>query len=426
MRLRRNQSARWQQVPEGVRDLPPAEAERRSALAAVLREEFQRWGYREVVTPTLEFLDTIVRGAGPGVQDQLFKIVDGGGELLALRPEMTVPIARLAASRLLQGATGPLRLAYVTEVFRGQEAGRGRLREFTQAGVELLGDRGLDADAEVLALAAECLRRAGVEDAILNVGELGFLDDLLAELGEDEKEDVRMRLYRKEFAGIESAVANAPLARFLRALPDLHGSDAIASARAYARSARSREALDRLQGVLERLREYGVAERVGVDLSIIRDFSYYTGIVFEAYRPGMGYPLLGGGRYDGLLARFGADCPATGFAIGLERVLAVLPEAPGTRLDVLVVGNARTRPQAVALAMEMRRLGKQVVVAIEAEWTEALQRAEAEGIRWVVRTDGEQVRLYEAGVRREHTVGRDELLAELTARPGSRVMAWTH
>src|SRR5574341_1665204 len=148
MRLRQPSSARWQQVPDGARDLLPADAARRTAAAAALRDEFQRWGYREVGTPTLEFLETILQGAGAGVADRLFKIVDRGGELLALRPEMTVPIARLAATRLLAEAPAPLRVSYVAPVFRGQEAGRGRLREFTQAGVELLGDASPDADAE--------------------------------------------------------------------------------------------------------------------------------------------------------------------------------------------------------------------------------------------------------------------------------------
>jgi len=181
MRLRQDRATRWQQVPDGYRDLGPAEAERRSALASRLREQFARWGYREVVTPTLEFLETIVHGTGPGIEDQLVKVIDGAA-VLALRPEMTVPIARLAAMRLLRSAAGPLRLCYVAPVFRSQERGLGRLREFTQAGVELLGAPSPDGDAEVIALAVESLRAAGVPGTTIRLGHLGLLNDLLQEL----------------------------------------------------------------------------------------------------------------------------------------------------------------------------------------------------------------------------------------------------
>lgn len=426
MRVRSGVQTRWQQVPPGMRDVAPEEAGRRARLAAVWRDEFRRWGYREVLTPTLEYLETFVRGAGPGIQDQLFKTLDSGGELLALRPEVTVPIARMAATRLLQNAAGPLRLAYVAEVFRGQEAGRGQLREFTQAGVELLGDARLAADAEVVALAVESLRRAGLTEMIVNVGHLAFLDDLLRGLSEEEQESVRARLYRKEFAGIEDAVQNRPLSRLLRMLPELHGPDAVVRARAFASSDRSRAALDELVELMTRLREYGVEQFVGVDLSIIRDFSYYTGIVFEAYGSGVGYPLLGGGRYDGLVARFGVSCPATGFALGLERVLSVLPADPAASPEVLVMADDARRAQAIEVARELRRTGKAAVTAFGMDWSEGVKWAEVEGVRWVVRVDGASVWLREVRTARERAVPAVELIGELAPETGPRVITWSH
>src|SRR5438128_4166419 len=150
MRLRQDRATRWQQVPDGYRDLGPAEAERRSALASRLREQFARWGYREVVTPTLEFLETIVHGTGPGIEDQLVKVIDGAA-VLALRPEMTVPIARLAAMRPLRRAAGPLRLCYVAPVFRSPGRGLGLVREFAPVGVGLRGAPRPASSAEVSA-----------------------------------------------------------------------------------------------------------------------------------------------------------------------------------------------------------------------------------------------------------------------------------
>ncbi len=379
MRLRGTASARWQHVPDGTRDLVPAEAERLATLDGGLKDEFRRWGYRQVATPTLEFLDTILRGAGPGIQDELFKIVDAGGELLALRPEMTVPIARLAATRLLRDGPRPLRLAYVARVFRGQEAGRGRLREFTQAGVELLGEGTLDGDAEVIALAAQCLLRADVPGAVVSVGHLGFVNDVLARLPAEERADVRGRLYRREFAGIESAVGDASIARLLAALPDLHGADAIERARPLAETPARRAALDDLEALLARLSDYGVRSSIVVDLSIIRDLSYYTGVVFEAYSPAAGLPLLGGGRYDGLLARFGAECAATGFALGLERVLTASPAA-STGDGLLLVGRDDQRGEVTRRAAALRQAGVAVTVGIGIQPADAVGAARRFGL----------------------------------------------
>lgn len=422
MRLRQDTPARWQQVPDGMRDLLPEEAERRSGLEARLREEFRRWGYREVLTPTLEFLDTFQHGAGPGIVDRLFKIVDRGGELLTLRPEMTVPIARLAATRLLGDAPRPLRICYVAPVFRGQEAGRGRLREFTQAGVELLGTSAADADAEVIALAVTCLRRAGVERPVLHLSDLGFLNDLLGGMAADEQDEVRGRLYRREFAGIDAAVSEPALSRFLRALPDLQGPDALKQAAPYARSAVGKAALERLAEIVEQLADYGAAESVRIDLSIIRDFSYYTGVVFEAYGPGMGYPLLGGGRYDTLLARFGVDAPATGFAIGIERVLSGVRADDRRRIDIVLGGPARR--DALALARALREDGKAVVVVSAPSVEALLSEVAAFDAGMMVWVEGGMLRVIDAGARSVREMRREDFLAERRATP--RVRSWTH
>jgi ATP phosphoribosyltransferase regulatory subunit len=426
MRSRTREVERWRQVPPGLRDVVPQEAARRSLVIGRLQEEFRRWGYLEVATATLEYLDTFVHGAGPGIQDQLFKIVDSGGELLALRPDMTLPIARMAATRLLPGSATPLRLAYVAPVFRGQEGGPGKLREFTQAGVELLGDDSLDGDAEVIALAAECLRRVRVQDAVVNVGHLGFLDDLLGGLAPEQVEEIRDRLYRKEFVGIGEALADRTLARLLRTLPTLHGPEAIRSAREFARGPRAEAALDDLEVLMARLREYGVGDLVGIDLSIIRDFSYYTGIVFEAYGSGTGYAVLGGGRYDGLLARFGVACAATGFALGVDRVLAAVPSEVPAPPDLLLAADEPGRAQAVALAQELRRLGRRVIIRLGADWSHAVRQAEMEGMPSVARVEGERVRFYERPTGREQVMGPRELIAELTSDRRERAGIWSH
>ncbi|HVH31369.1 MAG TPA: ATP phosphoribosyltransferase regulatory subunit [bacterium] len=411
MRIRSAQSGRWQQVPVGVRDYAAPEAARHSALAATVRSEFTRWGYAEVRTPPVEYLETIVRGAGAGIQDHLFKIVDTGGELLVLRPEMTVPIARLAATRLLPQASGPLRLSYVADVFRGQDVGRTQLRAFTQAGVELLGEGTLDADAEVIALAATCLQRAGVPDAVVHVGHLGFLDDLLAALPAETQDEIRTRLYRKEFAGIEHTIPDPSLSGLLRLLPDLHGDDAVARATPFATSTRSRAALADLETLMARLQDYGLADIVRFDLSIIRDFSYYTGMVFEAYGAGAGYPLAGGGRYDTLLGRFGAECPATGFALGLDRVLGVLPPDGEVAPAVVLVADQPQRSEAIQVATDLRRRGVSVLTLTATD--DAPITAQQNGCRWVVRMTAKGILLQDLRTKTQRPVDRATLLAVL-------------
>jgi len=423
MRVRSTQSGRWQQVPAGVRDYAAPDAARHSALAASVRSEFMRWGYAEVRTPPVEYLETIVRGAGAGIPDHLFKIVDTGGELLVLRPEMTVPIARLAATRLLPQAAGPLRLSYVADVFRGQDEGRTQLRAFTQAGVELLGEGTLDADAEVIALAATCLQRAGVPDAVVHVGHLGFLDDLLAALPAETQDEIRARLYRKEFAGIEHAIPDPSLAGLLRLVPDLHGDDAVTRATPFATSARSRAALADLETLMARLRDYGLADIVRFDLSIIRDFSYYTGVVFEAYGAGSGYPLAGGGRYDTLLGRFGAECPATGFALGLDRVLSVLPTDGDVSIAVVLVADPSQRPEAIQIATDLRRRGVSVLILGAAD--DAPTTAQRNSYRWVVRMTVDGIVLQDMRTETQRLVDRATLIAVLGTPSGDRVSEWT-
>ncbi|MDR7522578.1 MAG: ATP phosphoribosyltransferase regulatory subunit, partial [Armatimonadota bacterium] len=296
------------------------------------------------------------------VGDRLLKLVDSGGEVLVLRPEMTVPLARLAATRLLPADGGPLRLAYVAPVFRSQERGSGRLREFTQAGVELIGDGGVGADVEVIALAAEALQTAGVEQPSVSVGHAGFLRGLLAALPPETADVVRELLYRRAFAELGAAVAPGPALDALRLLPTLHGPEALERARPLAASEESREALEVLRDVLDGVAAYGLPARVQVNLGLIRDFDYYSGTVFEAHAPRAGMPLLGGGRYDGLLARFGRPAPATGFAIGLERVLEAAPTPEAGRPTVAVAYVPRGYGRAVRIAARLREVGFATVV----------------------------------------------------------------
>jgi len=377
---------RWQQIPPGTRDLLPHEAARvRAANGRVLRQ-MAWWGYREITTPTLEYLDVLVRGEGIDAGDRLFKMIDRAGELLALRPEMTTPVARLVGTRLRTEPL-PIRLAYAGQVFRGREIGSGRLREFPQVGCELIGSSTLEADAEIVALAVEALAAAGVAQFSLSLGHVGVLRGILAalDLPGEAAAEVRSLLYRKDFVGIRGLLdrhhAPAGVVDALLALPTLRGPSALEEARRLVDTLEGQGVLRDLVELGGMLRAYGVGDAVTVDLSIIRDFDYYTGIVFEGHTTALGVPLLGGGRYDRLVERFGAPYPATGFALRIERVLAAAPdEVDGWAPDVVITFGDGSRDDALACARTLRRQGLVVTVEVLARsWDEVAREALVRG-----------------------------------------------
>ena len=399
---------RWLQIPPGLRDLLPDDTGRARAASERILEQMARWGYREVTTPSLEYLDVLVRGEGAETGDRLFKLVDRRGEVLALRPEMTTPVARLVATRL-RGHPLPVRLAYAGQVFRGAESGPGRLREFAQVGCELIGPRTLEADAEIVALAVESLAAAGVGEFSVSLGHVGFLRDVLAglRLAEPEEAAVRALLYQKDFVGLRSFLerrgAPAKSVDALLALPALRGPDAVAEARRLAGTSGGQDVVRDLVEVQTMLDAYGVGGSVTVDLSIIRDFEYYTGIVFEGHTSALGVPLLGGGRYDRLLERFGAAHPATGFAVRIDRILAVgRAETDAWAPDVVLAFADGSRDAALACARDLR--ARAFVVAVEVlgrPWEDVAQEALARGAgrAVLVRRDFAVVRDADGGER---------------------------
>jgi ATP phosphoribosyltransferase regulatory subunit len=429
---------RWQLIPPGTRDWLPRDAGRiRSAVAGVLAEA-ARWGYREVATPTLEYLDVLVRGAGAGAAaaDRLFKLIDRGGELLALRPDMTTSVARLAATRLRDlDAAGslPLRVAYAGQVFRGgPPGGAARLREFPQVGCELIGPRTIEADAEIVALAAAAFRAAEIGAFSLSLGHVGFLQSLLAglEVSEDDAAAVRSLLYQKDFVGLRTLLerhrAPADRVEAVMALPALRGPGALAEARRLVQTSEGRGVVQDLERLSEALAAHGVSDVVTIDLSIIRDFDYYTGIVFEGHTISLGAPLGGGGRYDRLLDQFGVALPATGFALRLDRVLAAEPAADdGARAwipDAVVAAEAGCAAGAAACARALRAQGFTVALEVLGRpWPEVADDATRRGVVRAILVGRETARVRACGAG-ERIVPL-EAVAGAIAEPGAAAEA---
>ena len=353
----------------GFRDVLPAEAAEREALVARIGEAFSAWGYGLVETPVVERLDTLEAAVGP-LEGVAFRLIDLDGRVLALRPDMTVPIARLAASRLY-GEPGPHRFRYAAEVFREHESLRGQSRQFTQVGVEFIGAAGPAADAEMIAVMVEGLRAAGLSSFSVVVGTVAVLAAIVdaAEMPPAWGAQVLSAAHDRNLVELDR-LAEEPgvrpeAARALRAVPRVRGGrEAVAACREAASACGCGEALDELDATLALLAAAGVADSVAVDFSVMRSFEYYTGLVAEAYAPGLGVPLGGGGRYDGVLGAFGAPAPAAGFALGLERISIALLEQgaqPVARSLDAVLGGA---PEvALVAAQELRAAGWRVALS---------------------------------------------------------------
>lgn len=375
-------------IPYGTRDFLPTEAREKRAIESLLAEGFAKWGYDEIVTPAFEFVDTLTLGNGRRIEPYMFKFFDRQNRTLALRHEMTTPIARVVASRM-KGVEMPLKLFYLSPVYRYEQAQTGRQCEFYQAGVEFMGSNSEAADAEIVALAVSSMKNAGLKNFQVCLGQVDFIHGLMQELHLDERaqETVKSALEAHDLVGLRVLADQAGLSPkekdILLGVPLLHGRmEILQKARTMATNTQSLRALDNLQAIYQLLQAYGAEEYVTFDLGIIRDFGYYTGMVFEAYTPGLGFPLCGGGRYDRLLSDFGRGCPATGFALGIERVMLALErenlKSPASQKGTYISYTANKREEAIRLAEERRATGEIVELSPSEETRdEAVRRQKA-------------------------------------------------
>ena len=359
----------------GFRDLLPDEAEALRDAQELLLEEMRRWGYRQVVTPMVESVDVLELGLSPEQRRRLFKFSDARGEVVALVGERTIPVARLVAGKLRSAAL-PLRLCYAGAVLSADEGRFHQRRETYQVGAELVGASGPIADAEVIALAARCLEAAGLRNYQVDVGHAEFFQGIMdaVRLPAEVKADVRTALAARDFVALEELLAKTPLRsaehELLLRFPALRGgAEILEAAGALVPNRRSEKALGELARVQQLLVAHGLGAVVGLDLGAIRDFDYYTGVIFEAYGPDLGRPVAQGGRYDRLLARFGRPAPATGFVVQLDLVWDLLTRAPRPpvlpRIHAAVAWTGSGLDVAMRLGSTLRLFGMRAVVDTE-------------------------------------------------------------
>ncbi|MFN8482165.1 MAG: ATP phosphoribosyltransferase regulatory subunit [Anaerolineae bacterium] len=384
------------QLPRGVQDWFLADAAQRADLEARIAGVFRTWGYSRLIPPTFEYYENLALGLSAPVQEATYRFLDHRGHTLALRPDLTIQTARIVGTKLYDQPM-PQRYFYVEPVFRYIEVQAGRQREFTQAGIELLGASTPAADAEVVALAVEALRAAGLTDFRVSIGHLDFFRALLTEAGlaPEAMESVQEAIDRKSRTSVRAALNgdHAPAAHALELLPSLVGGpEVLHRARALAPWPGAQAALDNLAAIYEWLARADMAAPIIIDLAEVRGMNYYTGLTFEAFASGMGFALLNGGRYDNLVGQFGRDCPSVGFALGVDRLMAALGEIETTSHLPDVVVAYSDDPACLAAVAQLRESGRRVEMDVLGRDEAALRSyAQARGIPAVLTWDGERL-----------------------------------
>jgi ATP phosphoribosyltransferase regulatory subunit len=306
-------------IPSGTRDVLPDEMRELRAIGDALRDVFEIAGYGEVSTPALEYESVLAKGDLSGARPA-YRVVDDHGDVLVLRSDMTVPIARVASTRYA-AADPPLRFWYHAHAYRQVRPRRGMSRELLQVGIELIGAPAPAGTAEALTVLCRGLAAAGLRDFRVGLGDASLYPAVLDGFGIDGAARTRIldELSTHDFVGVErelrAAGLDAAAADGLRALAEQRGGAGVLAAV----PAGAEGAVEGMRQV-HALLDDDVAERVIFDLGLVRDLGYYTGAVFEVYDPALGVPLGGGGRYDDLLAQFGRPLPAVGFALMVDRL----------------------------------------------------------------------------------------------------------
>lgn len=316
-------------TPEGTRDLLFAECETQNEIMGKLRRVFDEAGFQQVITPGFEFYDVFSANSMYFPQESMYKLMDNKGRIMVARPDSTIPIARIKATRL-KGCPLPLRLYYGQPVYRQNSALQGRSDEIMQMGIELIGDTSFVSDMEVLTVGGNALSACCQNEYRLELGHVGIFNLLMEQLDaeQNQKQRIHELITSKNYAALSEKLnqfEDSQTVKILKGLPKLFGGEEVFT--------QAKELFDGydsrltsmccyLQSIYDKLKSIGLTEKIIVDFGLVNQADYYTSIVFRGYVPEVGEPVLSGGRYDNLVKDFGEDLPATGFAINVSALTA--------------------------------------------------------------------------------------------------------
>ena len=317
-------------TPEGVRDIYGREYAGKLYVEKALQECVRSYGYEDIQTPSFEFFDVFSREVGTTPSRELYKFFDKEGNTLVLRPDFTPSIARCAAAYFLEEQV-PLRFSYLGNTFTNTSNLQGKLKEVTQLGAELINDDSVEADAEIISLVIEALKKLGLNSFRISIGQVDYFKGLCEEAGIDEETEKTLResVSGKNYFATQELLQEKGVAEpyysILLKIADMFGDMcSLTEAKAQVHNSRSLEAVERLEKLYEVLKLYEVEEFVSFDLGMLSKYNYYTGVIFKAYTYGVGDAVVKGGRYNQLLRHFGKEAPAIGFVMVIDELLEAL------------------------------------------------------------------------------------------------------
>ena len=361
-------------TPIGVKDVLPKEASIKKRVVNKIEEIFDRYGYKAVESPMFEYIEVFSdEKMGSTSPKEMYRFFDRKGSELSLRSDMTPPIARIAAT-VYADAVGSLRFSYVGNVFRYNETYQGKMCEFTQGGVELIGVKSIHADAEVLALAVKSVLTTGIKEFRIHVGQVDFFNNVLEETGllADECNELKNLVAERNYVEVEELIENKNMSEMSKnlfmELPKMVGTaDMLDKASALTKNVKALKALEEMKELYGYLKSYGIQDYVVFDLGMVNSLNYYTGIIFRGYTYGTGYSIVDGGRYDNLVSQFGKISPAVGFAIKIDEILAVLSnqDEEETTVKAMVAYGDKGVTAAIKIADAYRKSGISLEVGLE-------------------------------------------------------------
>lgn len=360
-------------TPEGVRDMIGDECKRKLYLNHKLTCLLSSYGYEPIQTPAFEFLKNFGPEMGTTSDRDVYKFFDREGNTLALRPDFTPSVAR-ASAKYFSTERAPLRLFYRGNVFTNTKSLRGKLKESTQIGGELIGDSSIEADAEIIALVVNAFKTAGLDRFQISIGHAGLFSGLTEAAGfsDEEISEISSIVYNKNFFGLEEYLSGKEIDTEIKSLFWLLSKTYLSPDdwKEYFKKAKEYPgicaALTHLYEMNDLLASYGVEDYVTFDLGLIRSYQYYTGIIFSGYTFGSGEPIVSGGRYDDLLGHFGEGKPAIGFAILLDQLLLALERQhillPVEHDRTVMLYHVSRSKEAIRQARDLREDGNHVVL----------------------------------------------------------------
>lgn len=404
-------------TPEGTRDLLFSSCRALRQTENAVRDALEERGYSEIITPAVEYFDVFAQANPELDQDQMLKIIDKSGRICVARPDNTTPIARIAATRLDDAAL-PVRLYYSQKVFRSVSGDHGHKGEFLQVGAELIGADGLAADKDILSAAFAALSRTGADNFRIELGHAEIYKALIEELGADaaSSEAIRRLIENKSFAALGDALqpfGSRPAAKALSAMPQLFGGiEVLDKVETLTGNVRVLGAIAYLRRLYQALDEAGYGDRIMIDLGLVHEMDYYTGIMFRGYIGGAGAAILAGGRYNALCAKFGRDLPAGGFGIDVESVAESLQGASrpevATRRDTVRIALTKGRLEKKTLAL-LKDAGYDIS-ELEAGTRKLIFTLPDSGVEIVLSKAADVITYVEHGVCDMGVVGKDTIM----------------